>query len=175
MAVCHPLTDLFPSFLLCKVLEKLVHNRLYFYLEHNDFLPMYQYGFRKGISTMDQLLHLEHHICLALIQRKVLIIVYVDFQGAFDRVPHIELLYKLAQLGIRGVMLGWLRDFLTRRSFHCFVQGDYSGHFACTSGVPQGSILSPTLFSVLVSDCPIPVPQTAYADDFSFFAVEDSF
>ena len=159
---------------ICKVLEKLVHIRLYYYLKSQDLLSPFQYGFYKARSTIDQLLQLEHDIRVSIARKQVLLIVYIDFKGAFDRVPHIELLYKLAAMGITGHALGWLRNFLTGRMYSCFVQGAFSSHQPITSGVPQGSILSPTLFSVLLNDLPLPDSKYAFADDLSFYVIADT-
>ncbi len=162
---------------LCKSFEKMVHTRLSYYLESNNLLSINQCGFRKGCSTLDQLVQLEHKIRLALSAKKTVIVLYIDFMGAFDGVPHLEVLHRLATLGVSGLMLGWLKNYLSDRTYKCFIQGSFSGFSPAESGVPQGSILSPTLFSVLINDIPSRQNNdlSAFADDVTFYLIAPSF
>jgi hypothetical protein len=162
---------------LCKLFEKMIHTRLSFYLESNNLLSTDQCGFRKGRSTLDQLVQLEHDIRLALATKQTLMVLYIDFKGAFDRVPHLELLHRLAKMGVCGLMLGWIKNFLSGRTFQCFVQGSLSDSFSIETGVPQGSILSPTLFSILLNDLPTRRHNgtSAYADDVGYYLCAPSF
>ena len=80
---------------------------------------------------------------------------------------HLGLLYKLAQGGIRGKMLRWLQEFVTDRHFKVYFEGSYSSTRPIACEVPQGAILSPTLFNVKISDIPRVrnVYVYEYADD----------
>ena len=78
--------------------------------------------------------------------------VYLDFSKAFDTVPHSLLLLKLQAVGIDGKVLSWIRDFLTNRQQRVMIKGTCSGWCRVRSGVPQGSVLGPTLFLVFVKD-----------------------
>ena len=94
-------------------------------------------------------------------------IAYLDFAKAFDAVPHKRLLSKLSSYGIRGKLLRWLEAFLTGRSQRVSIQGSKSRWCPVTSGIPQGSVLGPTLFIIFVNDLPSHVKNTAklFADD----------
>ena len=145
-----------------KLTERLLHDHLTWHLESKEcFLP-HQFGFRPGLSTIDALMPLEHEIQMALRSGQVLIAVYFDLKGAFDQADHSGILHKLAQSGIRGRMLRWLQAYLTGRSFRVSVAGSLSSAHLTRSGVPQGSILSPLLFNVLLQDLPaLPNVETA--------------
>ena len=82
-------------------------------------------------------------------------ILYSDFSKAFDRVPQFRLLSKLENMGIRGKLLGVIRDFLTNRTLKVFVNGKYSETKNVLSGVPQGSVIGPLLFLIHIGDIDI--------------------
>ena len=159
-----------------KLIEKLVYSRLYSFLENKNCLPMFQCGFRRNHSCVDILIYLEHFIQLALRSKKVLLIVFFDIEKAFDNASHLQILYNLLQLGIKGRMLTWLTDFFTNRTSNVRIGNNFSDVFPMVNGVPQGSILSPLLFSVLMMGLPT-FDQShvlQYADDLSIFTVDDS-
>ena len=156
-----------------KLFERLIHQRLYWYLEHKHHLPLEQAGFRRGHSCLDSLLYLEKHIQLALRSQQILVIVFFDIEKAFDSANHTAILYKLSTMGIKGRMFRWLQDFFSGRHFKVRVGSVYSEPRDINNGVPQGSILSPLLFSCLLSDVPSfdNVHKILYADDLSLFAL----
>ena len=79
-------------------------------------------------------------------------IIYLDFQKAFDKVPHKRLLLKLEAAGIRGSIYKFICDFLSDRSCRFNVNGKLSTKSAVKSGIPQGSILGLLLFIIFTND-----------------------
>ena len=81
-------------------------------------------------------------------------VIYLDFQKAFDKVPHRHLLTKLKAYGIQGSILSCIQNFLSNRKQRVSVHGSYSNWTNVISGVPQGSVLGPILFIIYVNDFP---------------------
>ena len=98
-------------------------------------------------------------------------VAYLDFRKAFDLVSHQHLLHKMANYGIRGQTLNWIKAFLLNRTQRVVVRGAVSKHFDVTSGVPQGSVLGPVLFLIFINDLPLEVisPLSLFADDSKIF------
>ena len=147
-----------------------------FELESKFVLRPSQGGFRKRLCCIDQVSKLESDIRLALSEKKILVAVFIDLEKAFDSVWHLGLVYKLSRLGIKGKMLAWIKEYLQGRKYKVFFEGEYSSEKPIYSGVPQGAILSPLLFNVMMCDLPLEngVSSTEYADDIAFsFASSD--
>ena len=98
-------------------------------------------------------------------------ICYLDFKKAFDSVAHKRLEIALDALGIRGELLTWIRSFLTGRKQRVVLEGAASDWIHVRSGVPQGSVLGPTLFVAAVQSMPMEVESSllVYADDTKIF------
>ena len=78
--------------------------------------------------------------------------IYLDYQKAFDRVPHKRLLKKLAAYGIQGHLLAWIPSFLSNRQITVSIRGHSSKHGSAVSGVSQWSVIGPLLFIIYVND-----------------------
>jgi hypothetical protein len=130
--------------------EKLVLGKISSEL-HKTVMP-YQHGFMPLRSTQSNLLIYEDYISRALSERKQVDAIYTDLSKAFDRVPHKVLIDKLFKLGITGQMISWLESYLVGRSLVVRVGGRCSRAFDASSGVPQGSHMSPVLFILFIND-----------------------
>ena len=94
-------------------------------------------------------------------------VIYLDFQKAFDSVPHQRLLVKLEAYGITGQLKQWLADFLIGRRQRVVIGQDSSDWTSVKSGIPQGSVLGPVLFVIFINDLPDALSSASkiFADD----------
>lgn len=135
-----------------KVIEKIVNKYLVQYLEDNQLLSNCQFGFRKGRSTTECVLELLYPISDALDKGMYVVCVFLDYKKAFDSVDHEMLLYKLRTFGIEEGGLKWFDSYCNGRIQQVKCDGVFSSKLFISTGVPQGSILGPTLFSLYVND-----------------------
>ena len=153
---------------LCKLMERLVSNRLQWYLERHRLLSVQQCGFRKHRSTTDQCLKLQDAITRNMNRGRRVLAVFIDFERAFDMVWRDGLLLKLKRLGLNGRMFDWIKSFLSDRTFQVRVGSSFSSIARLENGVPQGAQISPLLFLVMINDLPACTEQvhmSLFADD----------
>jgi ribonuclease HI len=158
---------------LCKLLERMVNARLMWYMEDKSLLHNAQNGFRPNRSTLDSILLLHTEACHALANRQEMLTAFIDIEKAFDTVWRYNVLKKLTDWKVTGNMLQFLRNFMENRTLQVRINGKLSNTFHQTNGIPQGSVLSSTLFLVAINSLPgiIPKPVVAsiYADDLIIF------
>lgn len=135
-----------------KLLEKLVNNRLTSFFESRNIISARQFGFQKGKCTEDAVSLLTSIVSSKLDKKQRCVAVFLDLAKAFDTVSIPILLKKLFKVGIRGVASGWFKSYLWNRRQCVKVGDDFSGTQTIDFGVPQGSILGPTLFNLYIND-----------------------
>lgn len=136
---------------ICKVMETMIGNRLNSFLEKNDLMAPTQSGFRKNRSTLDQIIRLQSEILKARAENRLLLCVFLDLEKAFDLMWTNGVLLQLTKLGITGRLLAWIKDFLKDRKIQVRVGTENSELLNVENGSPQGSVLSPTLFNILMN------------------------
>ncbi|MES9884664.1 MAG: reverse transcriptase family protein, partial [Sedimenticola sp.] len=157
---------------ICKTLEKIVRDRIMKHMEDNNLFTKHQHGFRKGHSCATQLIEVCDKWTEELDKKNSVDVIFLDFQKAFDSVPYKRLFEKLKGYGIRGNVLKWIQSILDNRKQRVSLNGEYSKWSNVTSGIPQGSVIGPTLFLIYINDLPEVVQNTVkmFADDTKIFA-----
>lgn len=158
--------------LIGKLFEKLLHRRIYHFLNDKNFFSPLQCGFRPFLSTTDSVSTMLNHIYEQLNNKTPTMAVFFDLSKAFDSIDHTLLKKKLFTAGIRGTCYNLLDSYLSDRIQYTKVNNCNSNLHPVQFGVPQGSTLSPLLFIIFINDLTtrISTPQISlYADDTAFY------
>ena len=148
----------------CKLLKTLIRDQMVEFLVKHKLINTSQHGFLKARSCLTNLLCFLDKIT-------PVDVVYLDFQKAFDKVPHQRLLLKLKAHGIGNDVINWIKKWLTHRRRRVIVDSEISNWKSVLSGVPQGSVLGPILFLIYINNLEDDISSKVlkFADDKKVF------
>ena len=156
---------------ICKLMEKMINVRLVWFLEKKGLINPSQCGFRRMRSCTDVLIRLEASICEAFASKKHHISVFFDLEKAYDTAWRFGILRILHEIGLRGELPLFIKSFLSNRKFKVKIGNSFSSLHNQEEGVPQGSVLSVTLFALAINDISSVIPKdvlvTLFVDDLS--------
>jgi Reverse transcriptase (RNA-dependent DNA polymerase) len=155
---------------MCKTFERMVSNRLTWYLESNKILSDIQNGFRKQRSTTDQLVRLESFVREAFVRGEHVVSVFFDLEKAYDTTWKYGILKDLQNVGLKGRLPEFISNFLHNRHFKVIVGSCFSDLHEQEMGVPQGGVLSVILFVLKINSIVKCLPDfirgSLFVDDF---------
>lgn len=157
-----------------KVLEKIVHKRLTAFLKEKRVLTERQFGFREKHSTIHAIQQLVGEIINGFENEMNCVAVFLDIKKCFDSCNHRKILDKLEHYGVREGTLQWFESYLSDRYQYVESNGQTSCKIELQLGVPQGSILSPVLMSIMNNDLPSCLKSGScvlFADDTTVYVI----
>jgi len=160
-------------------MERIINKEIQQYLTSNKLITNGQHGFCKKRSTCSNLLECVFDWAYSIESKYHTDIIYFDFKKAFDSVSHPKLLIKLKSYGLDGKLFQWLNNFLSNRRQLVTINNAISDQIDVTSGVPQGSVLGPTLFHLFINDIrdiltDINVKFKLFADDLKLYSTRSN-
>ena len=127
---------------------------------------------------MDSLLIVKNFIETTFSRKESCIVIHIDLEGAYDCIWHEGLIHKLINvIKVDNCYIKWLRDYLRNRTGKVSLGINESDSVRITSGVPQGAVLSPLLFNIMLSDIPTDenIQLVIYADDINIMCRDSDF
>ena len=164
---------------ICKVMESVLRDSIVEHLSVHKLIRDSQHGFMSGRSCLTNLLEYLEALTRWVDEGASVDVVYLDFAKAFDKVPTARLIEKCRGVGIGGRVLDWIQEWLSGRKQRVVLNGQASTWDDVWSGVPQGSVLGPTLFLIYINDIDKAVEVSGsilkkFADDTKFAMVVES-
>jgi len=160
-----------------KLFERAANKQISNFLEDNKMIVDNQFGFRPNRSTTTALISLTNTVLSAFDNRRALLGIFIDFSKAFDTIDHLILIQKLEQFNFSADAIAWIKSYLTNRKQVTVINKTFSQFENVCIGVPQGSILGPTLFLLYINDLVGVVTKfqpILYADDTNLFYESDN-
>ena len=155
----------------CKILESEIKDGIVEHVIKFKLIKESQHGFVKNKSCLTNLLEYLTSVSEYVDRGIPVDVIYLDFQKAFDKVPHKRLLLKVCSHGIGGNISSWIESWLNNRDQRVVLNGWASDWKDVSSGVPQGSVLGPLLFLLYINDIEDDITSKLlkFADDTKIF------
>ena len=161
---------LYNTSFLAKILENAALEQLKTHLNSFQYFSKFQSAYRKHHSVETAVCKIYNDLVLRKAAGECAILILIDQSAAFDTVDHEVLLRDLHLAGVGGRVLGWFRSYLSNRSFRVVIDECVSEEGVMPTGVPQGSVMGPILFSIYTTELghileSLGVSYHFYADD----------
>lgn len=153
-------------------MDRLTRDNNMDHLTKNHITINEQHGFFINKSCLTNLLETTDKVTESYNNGHKTLVVYQNFQKAFDKVCHESLLYKMERYGFNRKTINWTRSYLSNRSQRLVIGEDKFEWMPVTSWVQQVMVLGPLLFVILINDMPTVVNQIIklFADDSKLIA-----
>jgi len=140
------------------------------YLERHNLISPVQNGFRKNGSTVDHIVRFESYLREAFVRQSHTVAIFFDIDKAYDTTWKHGILQDLQNMHLKGHPPNFIKNFLSDRKFSVQLLNTLSDQYDQEAGVPQGSIISTTLFIVKINSIsdyfPVHIEKFLYVDDF---------